>query len=88
MASEAFRDQRVVTLSESFVCVVVDADRERDICQRFRVKAYPTVQFVSPGGVPLNRLIGKQKHSRLIAQMQAALDAVAQRKDTIPPLRR
>lgn len=79
MRREAFADRRVVELSRQFVCVMVDADDEPQVCQEFEVRGYPTVQFISPRGVPLNRLTGKTSGDRLTRQMQAALEAVASR---------
>lgn len=79
MEAEAFHQQAVVNLAREFVCVLVDADREPDVCREFKVPGYPTIQFLSPRGVPLNRVTGKQPEMQLISQMQAALQAVARR---------
>ena len=77
MAGEAFVDSQVVSLCGQFVCVLVDADAEPDVCRQFGVRGYPTIQFMSPRGVPLNRLVGKQPAEQLALEMQAALRAVA-----------
>lgn len=77
MAAEAFNDANVVGLSEQFVCVLVDADREPDICQYYGVRSYPTIQFVSATGRPLNRMVGKRAASELAQQMYAALNRLA-----------
>lgn len=77
MVKEASADAEVVRLSQDFVCILVEADSEPEICREFRVRGYPTVQFMSPRGVPLNRLMGKTPARRLAAQMQAALQATA-----------
>lgn len=79
MAQETFAQAAVVELSRGFVCVLIDADAETDICREFEVRSFPTVQFVSPAGVRLNRVIGKQPANQLIAQMRAALSALARR---------
>lgn len=79
MVREASADQQVVRLSRRFVCILVDADTEPEVCREFRVRAYPTVQFMSPRGVPLNRVTGKTPASQLATQMQAALQATASR---------
>lgn len=79
MRSEAFTDDRVVRVSERFVCILVDADDEPGVCEEFQVRGYPTVQFLSPRGVPLNRLSGKTPGDALVLQMQAALQATASR---------
>lgn len=77
LAEEAFRDQEVVELSRRFVCVIVDADAEPEICRRFQVRGYPTVLFVSPLAAPLSRIVGKQPPHDFVARMRAALQSVA-----------
>src|SRR6185437_62232 len=58
MAREALCDPAVVNLAHDFICVQVDADAEPEVCRQFRVRGYPTIQFLSPRGLPLNRLTG------------------------------
>jgi protein disulfide-isomerase len=82
MAADAFMQDQVVNLSDRFVCIVVDLDKEPEICQEFRVKFYPTIQFLSQRGVPLNRLTGKQTGGQVAFEMHAALQAVARRAET------
>lgn len=81
MASEAFTHDQVVSLSDRFVCVLIDADQQPEICREFRVRGYPTIQFLSPRGVPLNRVTGKKPGHQLVMEMQAALQAVARRTE-------
>jgi thiol:disulfide interchange protein len=77
MADETFTDPRVRQLAGRFVCVWVDADREAEVCQTLDVQAFPTVQFLSPRGAPLKRLVGKQEAAQLAYAMRATLHAVA-----------
>ena len=79
MADEAFTHPQVVSLSGHFVCVLVDADSEPEICRQFEVTGYPTIQFLSPRGVPLQRVVGKKPGHQLMMAMQAALQNVARR---------
>lgn len=81
MAQDAFVQSSVVALSERFVCVTVDADRERELCQELEVSSFPTVLFVSGDGATLARLTGKQPTHRLVMEMQAALQTTALRVD-------
>jgi thiol:disulfide interchange protein len=81
MARDAFCQEPVVNLSQQFVCVLVDADAEPDVCRQFRVRGYPTIQFLSPRGMPLNRITGKQPGHQLVMEMQAALQAIARHVD-------
>jgi len=79
MADEAFTHPQVVRLSDQFVCVLIDADSEPEVCQQFGVSGYPTIQFLSPRGVPLERVVGKKPGHQLMMAMQAALQHVARR---------
>ncbi|HUY89843.1 MAG TPA: protein disulfide isomerase family protein [Pirellulales bacterium] len=88
MEAEAFTEEPVVKLAKQFVCILVDADCEPNVCHDFRVKGYPTIQFLSPRGVPLNRVTGKQPARKLVIQMQAALQAVARRNGAEEAIRR
>lgn len=80
MANEAFVQEQVVKLSERFTCILVDADAEPDVCREFSVQAYPTILFLSPDGVLLQRVKGKKPAHYLAMQMQAALQAIARRE--------
>jgi thiol:disulfide interchange protein len=80
MADEAFTDPQVVRLAEQFVCILVDADREPQVCRRFEVNGYPTIQFLSPSGVALERIVGKKPGHQVMMAMQAALQNVARRE--------
>lgn len=81
MADEAFTNPQVLSLSSRFVCVVIDADAEPGLCAQFRVTSFPTVQFVSPRGVPLQRVVGKQPGHQLMMAMQSALQSMARRSN-------
>ena len=87
MAQEAFTHPQVIALSQSFVCVLVDADSEPAVCRQFGVTGYPTIQFLSPRGVPLERVVGKKPGHQLIMAMRAALQSVAHRDDGEPVAR-
>jgi thiol-disulfide isomerase/thioredoxin len=79
MANEAFTNPQVVNLSANFVCVLIDADAEPDVCRQFQVTGYPTIQFLSPRGVPLERVVGKKPGHQVMMAMQSALQHVARR---------
>lgn len=81
MADEALTNDQVVSLSERFVCVLIDADAAPDVCRQFHVSRFPTIQFVSPQGVVLNRLEGKRPGHQVTIAMQAALQTIARRAE-------
>ncbi len=77
MEETAFTDSSVGKLSENFVCVLVDADLQPEVCRDFSVDGYPTIQFVSADGRSLNRLVGRQSALDLASGMRAALKRFA-----------
>ncbi len=79
MQREAFVNDQVVRLSREFVCVLVDADEESETCGDFGIRRYPTIQFISPDGVQLNRVVGRAGALELVGQMRAALRATGER---------
>lgn len=79
MADEALLDPKVVRLGRQFICVRVDADSEQTVCQQLQVPAYPTLLFLSPRGVPLERVVGKRAGHEVLMAMQSALQHVARR---------
>jgi len=87
MEETAFLDPEVAQMAGNFVCVLVDADREKEVCGQFSVSGYPTIQFVSSRGRVLNRLVGRQSASELVAGMRAALKRFAWLDDPATKLR-
>ncbi len=77
MEEAAFTDSAVSDLSGNFICVLVDVDRQPQICKEFSVTSYPTIQFISAQDRPLNRLIGRQSAPDLASGMQDALKRFA-----------
>jgi thioredoxin-like negative regulator of GroEL len=83
MADEAFTHPQVVSLSSHFVCILVDADAEPAVCRQFSVTGFPTIQFLSARGTPLERIVGKKPGHQLMMAMQAALQSVARKADEL-----
>lgn len=79
MERDAFVDEAVSALAKRFVCVLIDADQEPEVCEEFHVRGFPTIQFMTSRGVPLNRLTGRRPADQLVNQMEAALEAAAVR---------
>jgi len=79
MADETFAETSLARLSDRFVCVLVNADAEPEVCEQFEVRAFPAVQFVSPQGAPVAHLVGRQTSSRLMIEMQTTLQVLARR---------
>ena len=59
MTAKVLSEQQVVQRSRRFICVAVDADRDRQICRTHGVRGYPTILVLSPDGRELARRTGK-----------------------------
>ena len=79
MLERTFRDRQIVRLAESFVCVRVEAADDPQICEDFHIQAFPTVQFITSDGAPLNRVLGKKEPETFAVQMQVALQGTSMR---------
>jgi hypothetical protein len=74
MLRETFTHREVVDASGSFVCVLVDAEEQAELCGRLNVKAvYPTTQFIGANGTVLARLEGSRTPRELLGEMHSAL---------------
>ena len=87
MEETSFRNSLVSEMAANFICVLVDADRQPEVCQQFSVTGYPTIQFVSANGHVLNRLEGRQSADELLSGMRAALKRYAWLKDPATTVR-
>ena len=80
MMQETFCDENVVKLSQQFICVKIDESRQRKMCEEYDVKGTPTIQFVNPQGILLQRLTAKKNTSQILLQMQIAIESLAARE--------
>lgn len=79
LTTEVLADASVRHLTDRFICVRIDVDRAPELCDEYRVRAYPTLIFTSPAGVVLQRLTGAQEDGIVAQEMAATLEAVAER---------
>ncbi len=79
MLKETFRDDEVAKLSEQFICVSIDESRQRKMREEYDVKGTPTIQFMNPQGILLQRMTAKQNPRQLLLQMQITIESLAVR---------
>jgi thiol:disulfide interchange protein len=77
MEETTFNDAAVVQAASQFVCVLVDADAEPEVCRRLQVSGYPTVELISPAGTSLGRMTGWQSPPGFVHSLEAALHRYA-----------
>ena len=76
-------DPGVIALSEQFVCVQVDADRDADVCHRYGVTQFPTVLILTADNSELTRRSGHTLAADLQPLLRQAL--VPERMAAISP---
>src|SRR5262249_31934973 len=73
-----FRDPAVVQiLSDRFILLKVDAEREANLTQALRIQNFPTLILAAPDGKILGMIEGYQEAPRLIEHLNRTLNAVA-----------
>ncbi len=75
-----WKDPKVVEwLGQKCVALKVDAERNRDLAQRFKISAYPTLVFVNGEGKELDRLRGYRDGAKFLSEV----GDLAQGKDSL-----
>jgi len=73
-----WKDEAVVRwLTEKTVALKIDAEKEEQLAERFRVDAYPSVVFVQPDGKELGRLVGYKEPQAFLAAANDLLAGVS-----------
>jgi thiol-disulfide isomerase/thioredoxin len=70
-----WKDEGVRTwLSQSAVCLKVDAEKDEALAEKYRVNAYPTLLLLRPDGTEIDRLVGYRDAQTFLADARAALE--------------
>ncbi|MDO5580337.1 MAG: thioredoxin family protein [Planctomycetia bacterium] len=82
MFESTFTDPKIIDLSRNFICVQVNMETTESerISDELKIKGTPTIQFISPGGFPLQRITQYQPAEELARQMEVVLYSVAWRE--------
>lgn len=74
MTQRALRDPRLVALSRTAVCVLVDADRDAELCRGLGVRGFPTLLVLDPDGTERFRATGRSSPDALVTALATALE--------------
>jgi len=55
-------------LTETTVALKIDAEKQRDVAQRYSVSAFPSLVFLRPDGTELDRLVGYREPAAFLDQ--------------------
>lgn len=74
MQRETLSDANVANeVSDNFVPLALDADRDAELIRRFQVRTFPTTIVVAPDRTILRRITGYQGRSEFTANLRGAL---------------
>jgi len=74
LAQRSLRDPRLVALSRRAVCVLLDADRDAEVCRALEVRAFPTLLVLEAAGAERLRVMGRSSPAALATALERALE--------------
>jgi thiol:disulfide interchange protein len=72
---DTYTDSRVIDLSDKFISVKIDGDKDPALVKQYRVEGYPTIVFTNSKGKEINRVVGYRNADDFLKVMQEALKA-------------
>ena len=73
MDSDTYSDSRVNSLAKDFICVQVDAEKDKAVAQKYSVSGYPTVIFMNSAGNVMQVVTGYRRPDEFAATMEGVL---------------
>ena len=74
LAQRTLRDPRLVALSRRAVCILLDADRDAEVCKACGVRAFPTLLVLDAAGTERLRVTGRSSPEAIVAALERALE--------------
>ncbi|MFH1189891.1 MAG: thioredoxin family protein [Candidatus Omnitrophota bacterium] len=79
MDSDTYSDMTVNSLAKDFICVQIDADRNRETARKYSVSGYPTVIFLNSSGDVIQTVTGYRSPDAFASIMEGVLKMVEPR---------
>jgi len=74
LTQRTLRDPRLVAISRRAICVLLDADRDAEVCRALEVRAFPTLLVLDPLGAERLRVTGRSSPAALATAVERALE--------------
>lgn len=71
---EVYTDPQVNSLSNNFICVKINADKQKEIARKYDVNSYPAILFFNPDGSQAHKVNGYRDAEYFIATMEKILN--------------
>ena len=82
-----WKDKKVrLWLAKTAVCLKIDAEKQTALASRYKIDAYPTILFIKPNGVEIDRLVGYRDAKTFLGEVKQSLsgkDSIARAKDKL-----
>ena len=75
--ADTYSDPTVRGLSEKFICVKINGDKEPALVSKYSVSEYPTILFLDSSGDSVDQVVGDCDSGRLSEVMNAVLKNTA-----------
>ena len=75
LTQQTLSDPSIVALTDSFICVQVDADRHAETCRQYNVTQFPTILIIDTVGNEIIRRSGHTMVADLTPLLQSALSS-------------
>jgi len=70
---ETYTDAKVKAKAQSFVCVKVDADEDKESASKYASEGLPTIVFLDSSGKEIHRIVGYKPAEEFLPEMETAL---------------
>jgi thiol:disulfide interchange protein len=77
---DVYTADNVVQLSQKFVCLKLNPEKDKEHGELFKVEGYPTIVFTDVNRKELHRIDGYLAANEFAAEMRKALDAFSGKK--------
>jgi len=70
---ETYSDAKVIAKSKEFVCVKVDAEKDKGSAEKYDVTGFPTILFLDSSGTKIHETVGYAPADEFLGEMDTAL---------------
>lgn len=71
---DTYTDKKVNELAQNFICVKVDADRDRAATSKYGVSGFPTIVFLNYEGAVDEKVVGYRPAAQFLQVMEMVLN--------------
>ena len=74
MADKTFTDPEIIRLSNEFVCLKIDTNKDRETPAEYSIRGLPTIVYLSSSGKKLLTKVGYRDPTNMLSDMKEAIE--------------